>query len=230
MRFIIASARAAGYHGYAMLISPEQQQTLLETARRSIRQRLAGEKPLTIPLPADPLLCMPAGCFVSLHSRRTHRLRGCIGHIQSSEPLIKTVFETAQSCLQDPRFNSNPVTLAELPTLELEVSILSPLQTANDCLDFDPSVHGIYLIIGNRTGTFLPQVARQTGWSREQLLARLCTEKMGLSHDAWRAPDAKLLRYQAFVIGPVPFDPPARAADNQDDLGLLHTNGKTFRI
>ena len=188
-----------------MFISQEQQQTLLETARRSIRETLRGNSQLAIPVTSDPLLTMPAGCFVSLHDMSSHRLRGCMGRLQSSDPLIKSIFETAQSVLLDPRFRDHPVTLGELATLDLEISVLSPLTEAANPLDFDPPNEGIYLICGARAGTFLPQVARETGWTREQLLARLCTEKMGLPPNAWRDPQAKLLKYQASVIGPVPF-------------------------
>lgn len=189
----------------AMEIGLEHQRALLHAARTAIRETLRGSGQIVIPLTDDPILSMPAGCFVSLHEQGTHRLRGCIGRLQTSDPLIKTVYETAINCLQDPRFRNSRVTLTELTRLELEVSVLSPMQPAAHPLDFDPPNHGIYLICEGRAGTFLPQVARQTGWTREQLLARLCTEKMGLPADAWQSANAKLLKYAAVVIGPVPF-------------------------
>lgn len=188
-----------------MQISEEQGKVLLDIARRSIAEALRGNFAQPTPASDDPLLNMPCGCFVSLHERNTHRLRGCIGRLQTSDPLIKTIHETAQSSLQDPRFRYDPITADELSRLELEISILSPLAPADSPLDFDPLNDGIYLICNGRSGTFLPQVARQTGWGREQLLARLCTEKMGLPPEAWREPAAKLLKYQASIIGPVPF-------------------------
>jgi AmmeMemoRadiSam system protein A len=188
-----------------MEISPEIQAKILEAARTGIREALRGNTRYTIPAASDPALNAPCGCFVSLHDHATHRLRGCIGRLQTPDPLIKSLHETAHSCTQDPRFVQNPVRAEELPRLDLEVSILSPLVEAANPLDFDPPNDGIYLIVGGRTGTFLPQVARQTGWTREQLLARLCQEKMGLPPNAWQQPDAKLLKYKAIVIGPVPF-------------------------
>lgn len=113
--------------------------------------------------------------------------------------------ETAASCLQDPRFGDEPIFSSDLPWLDIELSILSPLVPASDCLAFDPINDGIYLHCQGRTGTFLPQVARQTGWSRQQLLARLCTEKLGLSATAWRDPESRLLTYKVAIIGPEPF-------------------------
>jgi AmmeMemoRadiSam system protein A len=190
-----------------MQISSEQQAILLDTARMVIRDRLRGRTPPPLAPNSDPFFLMPAGCFVSLYEQKTHRLRGCIGRLQSPDPLLQNIYQTAASVLGDPRFRSNPVTSEELPRLVLEISVLSPLKPAATPLDFDPQVHGIYLICHGRTGTFLPQVARQTGWSRQELLARLCTEKMDLPAESWEDPEAKLFIYEAAVIGPVPFIP-----------------------
>jgi hypothetical protein len=52
---------------------------------------------------------------------------------------------------------------------------------------------------------FLPQVARDTGWTREQLLDRLAQEKMGLPLDTWRQPYAKLFTFESTIIGPCDF-------------------------
>lgn len=189
----------------AMNLSETHQQTLLTAARTGIRDELRGIGQSTIPETNDPVLLVAAGCFVSLHESKTHRLRGCIGRLQSPEPLIKNIYASAHSVVHDARFAHNPVSIAELGRLDLEVSVLSPLLPAEHPLDFDLVNDGIYLMCAGRTGTFLPQVARQTGWSREQLLARLCTEKMGLLPTSWKDPSTKLLKYQAVVIGPVPF-------------------------
>ena len=189
-----------------MEITEAQRQSLLNAARVVIRQSLRGGVRVAAPPTSDPVLSMPAGCFVTLHERGSHRLRGCIGRLQTTDPLLKTIYETAESVLHDPRFRNNPITLAELPRLDLEVSVLSPLQEAANPLDFDPPNDGIYLMCEGRTGTFLPQVARETGWTREQLLERLCSEKMGLSSSAWRSPAARLLKYTVVVLGPEPFE------------------------
>jgi AmmeMemoRadiSam system protein A len=184
-----------------------------------------------VPSSKDPVLNAPAGCFVSLHDHASHRLRGCVGRLDARTPLIQCVYEMSSGVLGDPRFRSNPVTLAELPKLTLELSILSPMKPAPTPLDFDPQNDGIYLTCQSRSGTFLPQVGRQTGWSREQLLARLCTEKMGLPPNAWQDPSARLLTYQALVIGPVPFVEQPRQENPQDwpPSGGLGS-GNIFRI
>jgi AmmeMemoRadiSam system protein A len=154
--------------------------------------------------PIDAELTTPAGCFVSLHERVTHRLRGCVGRLDPEMPLWRVVRETAGDVLRDPRFTNAPVTADEIPSLEVEVSVLSPPRLAAGPLDFDPATEGIYLIYGSRSGFFLPQVARETGWSKQQLLNRLCDEKLGLPCDAWQKPDAKLFTFKVEVIGPEP--------------------------
>jgi uncharacterized protein len=182
-----------------------QQQFLLNTARSVIRGALHGQAPLTPPQVNDALLLSPAGAFVSLHEIGTHRLRGCVGRLQADDPLIRTITETAANVLGDPRFAGHRVTSADLSRLDIEISVLSPLQPMADPLDFEPLGEGIYLTIAGRSGTFLPQVARQTGWTREQLLSRLCVEKLGVPADAWQLPDARLHKYTVTLIGPVPF-------------------------
>jgi AmmeMemoRadiSam system protein A len=194
-----------------MTLPPAHHPTLLHIAAGVIRATLQSQiHPL--PTDPDPTLSQPAGCFVSLHHCRDQRLRGCIGTMDTSRPRLEALVHAAGAVLADPRFRDAPVTLDELPDLLLEISLLSPLRPCPTCLDFDLLADGIYLTCSDRAGVFLPQVARETGWTREQLLARLCTEKMGLSATAWKSPDASLQTFTTLIIGPVPFpplDPPA---------------------
>jgi AmmeMemoRadiSam system protein A len=183
-----------------MNLSTDQQRRLLDLARASLRAALTGEgRP---PLPEDEELRQAAGCFVSLHAIEGHRLRGCVGRLDAKGPLAEVVAAMAQAVLEDPRFLDSPVTVEELKALEIELSILSPLRPAEHPLDFDPTMDGIYLTFGDRCGCFLPQVARETGWSKQQLLDRLCTEKLGLSPLAWKHPNSRLYRFTAVLVGP----------------------------
>jgi AmmeMemoRadiSam system protein A len=185
-----------------MNFTPAQQHVLLDIARCSIRDALGDACPA--PHFDDPALLQPAGCFVSLHETATHRLRGCVGRIDASSPLADVVRRMAQSALEDPRFTRARLTLADLPRIELDISVLSPLQPTAGPTDFDLLNDGIYLTAQGRAGCFLPQVARDTGWTREQLLSRLCTEKMGLAPDAWRGADAELMVFKTVLVGPEP--------------------------
>ena len=189
-----------------MSLSPASRARLLNIARAALLEKVTGEMPSQArEFPDESVsaeLNVPAGCFVSLHEHRTHRLRGCVGRIDPQAPLAETVRKTAADVLHDPRFTTHPVTAGDVPELEIEVSVLSPPQEATSPLDFDLLNDGIYLTFGGRAGFFLPQVARETGWTREQLLDRLCTEKLDLPADAWRKPEAKLYTFKVEVIGP----------------------------
>ena len=191
-----------------MLLSPQHQQALLDAARHTIRSSLRGDR---LPEPgdaegSDPALSQPAGCFVTLHRLDTHELRGCVGRLDAVDPLIVAVRRAAASVLRDPRFADNPVRLDELADLQIDISVLSPLRPATGPLDFDLLNDGIYLTWGERSGCFLPQVARETGWSKEQLLARLCVEKMGLPAHAWQDPRARLHVFKTVIVGPEAFE------------------------
>lgn len=190
-----------------MDLSPAQCATLMDLARTAIRRALSGEYPPAPPADHfhEPALLQPAGCFVSLHSLHGRRLRGCVGRLDATLALAEAVRATALGVLDDPRFSHCPVCLDELELLDLEISVVSPSRPVEQPLDFEPLEHGIYLTIGERAGCFLPQVARETGWGREQLLARLCTEKMGLPADRWREPVARLSVFTTLTIGPEPF-------------------------
>jgi AmmeMemoRadiSam system protein A len=187
-----------------MDISPQTQHAILDFAADVVTRRLGGN-PRPLPNLSDPLFSHAGGCFVSLHRRDTHALRGCIGLLDTGKPLIQSLTSAAESVIGDPRFLAQPVSRFELSELTIEVTILGQFQKANTPLDFEPKEHGIHLTFRGRTGLFLPQVGRETGWTREQLLARLCTEKLGLPDIAWKDPTAELRIFSADVIGPRPF-------------------------
>ena len=197
-----------------MALSAHHRRVLLDAARDAIRGVLRGgpaaAAPGSPPAPdppdaVDPVLAQPAGCFVTLHRLDTHELRGCVGRLDAVEPLLTAVRRAAAGVLTDPRFADQRVTFAELPRLQIDLSVLSPLQPAATPLDFDLLDDGIYLTWGDRAGCFLPQVARETGWDKTRLLSRLCVEKMGLPPTAWQDPAAKLYRFTTEIVGPEPF-------------------------
>jgi AmmeMemoRadiSam system protein A len=191
-----------------MELARDSLRQLLDIARAAIAAKFSGRDDATAPQdpgPTDPTLQQPAGCFVSLHDLQTHALRGCVGRLDAKDPLLQVVQDTARGVLEDPRFTDKPVTPDELPRLEIEISVLSPLEPARDPLDFDLLNDGIFLHLSGRSGCFLPQVARETEWSKEQLLDRLCTEKLGLPPRAWQSPEATMERFKVYIIGPEPF-------------------------
>lgn len=192
-----------------MDLTPDQRRCLLDVARQTIRAALAGDSEWAdaVEFAVDPELQQPAGSFVTLHTLGAHRLRGCVGRLDCHDPLIQAVRQSAINVLHDPRFVTQPVTLDELPRLEIEITVIFPLRPAADCLDFDLLSEGIYLMVSGRSGCFLPQVAQETGWDKRMLLSRLCTEKLGVGPEAWKDPAARLMKFATLMVGPEPFEP-----------------------
>ena len=135
------------------------------------------------------------GVFVTL--RLDGDLRGCIGRFTSSGSLSATIREMARSAaFSDPRFPS--LSRSEAPRVEIEVSVLSPLKRIASVDEFKLGRDGIYMIKGSRHGTFLPQVAAETGWTTEEFLGHCARDKAGIGWDGWK--DAELYTYQTEIV------------------------------
>lgn len=136
-------------------------------------------------------------CFVTLHTL-TGNLRGCIGNIIAHEPLGKNIAHNAiNAAFNDPRFPS--LEPEELGNIEIEISVLSPPSAIAAPEDFIIGKHGIILECRGRTGVFLPQVAPEQNWDREDTLTHLCY-KAGLPFRAWQSEDVKLSVFTALVF------------------------------
>ena len=173
-------------------------QILLKVARDAVEAAVTG-KSLPVPKSDRPALNARCGCFVTLKNRG--RLRGCIGQFTSDKPLIELVADVARaSATADPRFLAEPITPAELNRLDVEISVLSPLKRTSDPLSLRLGTDGIYIRRGCAAGCFLPQVAEETGWTKEQFLSYCCSHKAGLDPDAWKDPDTEVYLFTAEVF------------------------------
>ncbi len=163
-----------------LALDEKQQWALLRIAREALTGYLRTSRIPPIPEPEETLR-RPCGAFVSLHKGRN--LRGCVGVIAAEKPLYLTVGECAVwAGLEDHRFA--PVTQGELDELNIEISVLSPLEdTAPQAVEVGR--HGIVISEGGMRGLLLPQVAVQWKWNREQFLEETC-RKAGLPPDSWR--------------------------------------------
>ena len=124
-------------------------------------------------------------------------LRGCIGHIEPTEPLGTVVPRCAvAACSTDPRFP--PITLAELPDIDIEISLLGALEPIAGPEDISVGRHGLVVERGWQRGLLLPQVATEWEWDAATFLAQTC-QKAGLSRDAWQK-GAKSWRFEAEVF------------------------------
>ena len=119
---------------------------------------------------------------MTLHKKG--RLRGCIGRFQPDIPLCQTVAQMAQAAaFSDRRFPS--VSSSELDEIEIEISVLSPLKEINSIDEIQLGTHGIWITRGDQSGCFLPQVASETGWSKQEFLEHCCRDKASLPKDAY---------------------------------------------
>ncbi|MBA7695770.1 hypothetical protein ES703_104405 [subsurface metagenome] len=105
------------------------------------------------------------------------------------------------SATGDPRFFANPVTAEELDQLDIEISVLSPLKKTDDPLSLRLGTDGIYIKKGGFSGCFLPQVATETGWSKEEFLSYCCAHKAGLAPDAWKDKNTEVYLFTAEIFG-----------------------------
>ena len=179
------------------LLNEEEQDFLLDVARKTIIEHATTGK--TPEFGTDnPRLNRKSGAFVTLHEKNG-ALRGCIGYIEPIKALLQTIVDMAVACsARDPRFHA--VTPDEFPNLDLEVSVLTPLQEIDDIEKIRVGEHGLMIKKGHFSGLLLPQVATEYGWDRQQFLKETC-RKAGLESDAWQKPDAKLLVFCAQIFG-----------------------------
>jgi len=176
-----------------------QKQTLLKVARDTVKAMITGGVVPEVQSD-DPELNANCGCFVTLKNR--DQLRGCIGQFTSEGPLVELVAEMAKaSATSDPRFFNDPVTADELDKMDIEISVLSPLKRTDDPLSLRPGIDGIYVKKGRASGCFLPQVATETGWSKEEFLSYCCAHKAGLAPNAWQKPGTEVYLFTAEVFG-----------------------------
>ncbi len=164
----------------------DEQQLLLELARTTLRGHFHGQPP---PLnteerfAARPKLLQPLGVFVTL--RKKGDLRGCIGSIVGAEPLYRGVMTNAiHAAVNDPRFP--PLGQKEAADVQIEISVMTPLRQVDDYHSIRLGHDGVVIRDGRAQAVFLPQVARETGWTLDEFLGQLCL-KAGMGRSAYRS-------------------------------------------
>ena len=165
-------------------LSEAEKTTLFAIARDTLKWCVSGAKkdfdftPYTL----TPLIKTNMATFVTLKIRG--QLRGCIGSLAPVDALYMSVHENAiNAALHDPRFD--PVRPAELPRIEVDVSVLSPIQDIPSIAEFKIGQQGIIMEKGFHRAVYLPEVATEQGWTVEETLSSL-SMKAGLPPNAWR--------------------------------------------
>jgi AmmeMemoRadiSam system protein A len=146
--------------------------------------------------PAIDVFKRVAGAFVTLTAHG--ELRGCIGQVEPRDPIGAVIVHcAAAAALEDPRFP--PVSPIELPSLCIEVSVLTPAEEVVDVERIVVGRHGLIVTHNGCRGLLLPQVATEHGWTRDQFLMHTC-RKAGLAKDAWQR-GARIYCFEAEVFG-----------------------------
>ncbi|PYR42374.1 MAG: hypothetical protein DMF95_28495 [Acidobacteria bacterium] len=167
---------------------------LLRLAREAISAHV-GVVPAHAPV-KSAVLDRLVGAFVTLHNHGD--LRGCIGHIEPTEPLGSVVARCAvAACSSDPRFPR--IAPSELGEIDIEISLLGPLEPIAGPQDIEVGRHGLVVESGRQRGLLLPQVATEWSWDAQAFLAHTC-HKAGLPRDAWKH-GALIWRFEAEVFG-----------------------------
>ncbi|MFH1190181.1 MAG: AmmeMemoRadiSam system protein B [Candidatus Omnitrophota bacterium] len=183
--------------GGHMLLNDSQRKRLLEIARESITSYVGSGNRANF-TENDPALERPFGAFVTL--KENGDLRGCIGNMTAQGPLYRTVADMAvEAATGDPRFPS--LSPREIDKVDIEISVLSPLKKIADTDEIRIPGHGVLVRRGGRSGVYLPQVATEAGWDKEEFMTSLCAHKAGLAPDAWKDPSTDVYIFEAEVFG-----------------------------
>ena len=178
-------------------LTSHEKDALMQIARGSVETAVRERKTYLVGSVDSPRLEEARGAFVTL--KEHGELRGCIGYITPMKSLAETVRDVAAyAALEDSRFT--PVTTQELPLLEYEISVMSPLRRVLSIKEIKVGKHGLIMKQGDIEGILLPQVPVEEHWDRDTFLEQTCL-KAGLPRDAWKDDDTDIFMFTALVFG-----------------------------
>jgi uncharacterized protein len=179
-----------------MRLTDAERETLLKIAREAMAATVVEEEyEVDEDLLTGNLKCL-CGVFVTLRTEGV--LRGCIGYVESENPLALTVAEVAaKAASEDPRFI--PVSAEDLDEIVIEISVLSPMEAVDDYNKIEIGKHGLYIAGEYHRGLLLPQVAVENKWDRETFITQV-GRKAGLFDFSPDAPDITLYLFTADVF------------------------------
>ncbi len=177
-------------------LTQEEKIILLNIAQKSVEDYILSGKINDFNI-NDLRLWEKQGAFVTLH--KNGQLRGCVGRVlPGKEPLWQVIRNMAiAAAIKDNRFF--PVTADELKDLSYEVSVLSVPQKIDDWRKINLGKDGVIIQQGLNSAVFLPQVATETGWGKEEFLSQLCL-KAGLNSHCYFDKSTIIKTFQAEVF------------------------------
>ena len=182
--------------------SVDEQNILLTIAARSIENGLKYGSPLVVVTSSyPPILQQQRASFVTLEINK--QLRGCIGMLQATRPLVEDIAENAYSAaFNDPRFA--PLQEFEYKQLDIHLSILTTpeamtVSSEHELLEkMQPGIDGIIISDGFRRATFLPSVWESLPQPIDFL--HHLKQKAGFPIDYWSA-EMSVERYETISFG-----------------------------
>jgi len=178
-------------------LSEQEKNELLALARKSVEHMIQEKNAYEPPASTSATLNQERGAFVTLSE--SGALRGCIGYTSAAKPLYMTVRDTATlAAIRDPRFQQ--VSASELPSLEYEISVLSPLRHVTDVQQIKVGEHGLLIKNGEHEGLLLPQVPVEQKWDRQTFLEQTCI-KAKMNSGYWKDEDTDIFAFTAVVFG-----------------------------
>jgi AmmeMemoRadiSam system protein B/AmmeMemoRadiSam system protein A len=192
--FVKASGKKAEITPFSL--TDAEKKELLALARKSVESVVGKDELYEPPASASATLNQERGAFVTL--TESGALRGCIGYTSAIKPLYMTVRDTAtHAALHDPRFP--PVSASELPRLEYEISVLSPLRRVTDVQQIRIGEHGLLMKNGDNEGLLLPQVPVEQNWDLQTFLEQTC-RKAQMGSSCWKDEDTDIFSFTAVVF------------------------------
>lgn len=174
-------------------LSEEDKEELLNVAKKTLEEYVRNKKIPDFKVKSE-VLQKKCGAFVTL--KKNGALRGCIGHIVAEKPLFLVIRDMAiAASTQDYRFP--PVKPSEIDEIEIEISVLTPMQKVNSADEIKVGRDGLMIRRGYNSGLLLPQVPVEQGWDKETFLEHTCY-KAGLPARAWES--SELWKFQAIVF------------------------------
>lgn len=178
-----------------MKLNLQEKQKLLSLARGEISAKCKDE-PHIFESPSSDALKENCGAFVTLYLESD--LAGCIGFIQSENPLFETVIQASSAAaFKDPRFKA--IGTDDLPLLNIEISVLSTIEEIRNPNEIEIGRDGIYMKGRDHQGLLLPQVALKHGWDTETFLNQTCL-KAGVPQGSWKEIDLEIYRFSADIF------------------------------
>ena len=179
-------------------LTEDEKATLFAIARDVLEWSVKGRKGQVDMSAYTVTEKLKADCATFVTFKNGPMLRGGIGCLVAREPMYMSVKTSAQNASRDSRFRLNPITEKELPEIDIHVSLLSPMEPIKSLDEFKIGAHGIVIEKGGLGAVYLPEVAVEQKWTKEQTLSSL-SRKAGLRADAWRK-GAKFKIFSSVVL------------------------------